>query len=38
MDPNDLCIACLNGKYPTHYGEIRAGESRERWMKDTGKI
>jgi amidophosphoribosyltransferase len=32
MDPKNLCLACLNGDYPTPSGEVRARESKERWM------
>ena len=28
IDPNHLCLACLNGDYPTQFGKVRAMESR----------
>lgn len=28
MDKNDLCLACLNGEYPTKAGQIRKNESK----------
>jgi amidophosphoribosyltransferase len=35
MDPNNLCLACLNGDYPTPYGRVRAKESREQWLRES---